>query len=84
MRVTNYKNNTNIKIKNVNFEIYIYSKHNESEKYLCNNVKQRNSNDQGSGVRFPAEARNCSLLHRVVSYPVGTGGYFPVDKGAGT
>jgi hypothetical protein len=44
--------------------------------------------DRGSGVRFPAVARNFSLLHRVqkgsaahlVSYPMGTGGSFPGVK----
>jgi hypothetical protein len=44
--------------------------------------------DWGSRVRFPAEAGNFSLYHRVqngfgthpASYSVGTGGSFPGDK----
>jgi hypothetical protein len=47
--------------------------------------------DRGSGVRFPAEAGNFSLHHRVqngsgahpASYPMGTRGSFPGDKAAG-
>jgi hypothetical protein len=43
------------------------------------------------GVRFPAGARDFSLLHSVktwpeahpVSYPMGTGGRFPEGKAAG-
>jgi aryl-phospho-beta-D-glucosidase BglC (GH1 family) len=44
-----------------------------------------------STVRFPAGDRNFSLRHRIqidsgahpVSYPMGTGGTFPLDKAAG-
>jgi hypothetical protein len=47
--------------------------------------------DRGSGVRFPAEARNFSLLHCVhtgseanpASNPVDTGGSFPWAKVTG-
>jgi hypothetical protein len=47
--------------------------------------------DWGSRVRYPAGARNFSLHHRVqngsgahpTSYPMGTGGSFPVSKAAG-
>jgi hypothetical protein len=47
--------------------------------------------DQGSRVRFPAEAGNFSLRHRVqngsgvhpASYPMGTGGSFPGSKASG-
>jgi hypothetical protein len=46
---------------------------------------------RGSRVRFPAEAGNFSLHHCVqsgsgvygASYPMGTGGSFPVGKAAG-
>jgi hypothetical protein len=46
--------------------------------------------DRGSRVRFPAEAGNFSLHHRVqngsgthsASYPTGTRGYFPGGKAA--
>jgi hypothetical protein len=47
--------------------------------------------DRGSRVRFPAEAGNFSLHHRIqngseahpASYPMGTRGSFPGDKAAG-
>jgi hypothetical protein len=47
--------------------------------------------DRGSTVRFPAEAENFSLHHRVqngsgahpASYPMGTGGSLPGGKAAG-
>jgi len=47
--------------------------------------------DRGSRFRFPAEAENFSLHHRVqngsgahpASYPMGTGGSFPGIKAAG-
>jgi hypothetical protein len=47
--------------------------------------------DRGSRVRFPAEAGNFSLHHRVqngsgahpASYPMGTRGSFSGDKAAG-
>jgi hypothetical protein len=47
--------------------------------------------DRGYRVRFPAEAGNFSLHHRVqngpgarpASYPMGTGGSFPGGKAAG-
>jgi hypothetical protein len=47
--------------------------------------------NRGSGVRFPAEAENFSLHHRVqncsgthpVSYPMGTWGSFPGGKATG-
>jgi hypothetical protein len=47
--------------------------------------------DRGSRVRFPAEAGNYTLHHRVqnvsgahpASYPMGTRGSFPGDKAAG-
>jgi hypothetical protein len=47
--------------------------------------------DRGSRVRFPAEAMNFSLHHRVqnvsrahpVSYPMGTRGSFPGGKAVG-
>jgi hypothetical protein len=67
-----------------------------SEQYMCplkhSNVYVRFEvfDDRGSGVRFPAEAGNFSLLHRIhtgsgahsASYPMGTGGSFPGDKSA--
>jgi hypothetical protein len=48
--------------------------------------------DRGSRVRFPAEAGNFSLNHRVQngsgarppSYPMGKRGSFPGNKAAGT
>jgi hypothetical protein len=47
--------------------------------------------DRGARFRFPAEAGNFSLHHRVqngsgphpASYPMGTGGSFPGDKAVG-
>jgi hypothetical protein len=47
--------------------------------------------DRGFRVRFPAKAGKFSLHHRVqndagahpASYPMGTGGSFPVGKAAG-
>jgi hypothetical protein len=48
--------------------------------------------DGGSRVRFAAEAENFSLHHRVqngsgahpASYPMGTRGFFPGGKAAGS